>query len=67
MLAQVRAGVLEHGLARLMREAQCGRADGPREGEIHDGFDIAHDGAMDHVDLKEAFGPFGSSSTARRK
>ena len=42
--------MLEHGFAELMREAQCGeRMD--REGEIHEGFFIAHDGAMDHVDL----------------
>jgi p-hydroxybenzoate 3-monooxygenase len=42
VLARIRAGVLEHGFARLMREAQCGeRMD--REGEIHKGFEIAHD------------------------
>jgi p-hydroxybenzoate 3-monooxygenase len=50
VLARIRAGVLEHGFARLMREAQCGeRMD--REGEIHQGFHIAHDGVLDHVDL----------------
>jgi len=50
VLARIRAGVLEHGFAALMREAQCGeRMD--REGEIHDGFLIAHDGVMDRVDL----------------
>ena len=50
VLARIRAGVLEHGFARLMREAQCGeRMD--REGEIHKGFHIAHDGVMDRVDL----------------
>jgi p-hydroxybenzoate 3-monooxygenase len=50
VLARIRAGVLEHGFAKLMREAQCGeRMD--REGEIHRGFHIAHDGVMDHVDL----------------
>ena len=50
VLARIRAGVLEHGFAQLMREAQCGeRMD--REGEIHKGFHIAHDGVMDHVDL----------------
>src|SRR3977135_3720099 len=51
---RIRAGVLEHGFAELMREAQCGeRMD--REGEIHKGFYIAHDGAkdrgIDHVNL----------------
>jgi p-hydroxybenzoate 3-monooxygenase len=50
VLGRIRAGVLEHGFARLMREAQCGdRMD--REGEIHDGFEIAHDGVLDRVDL----------------
>lgn len=51
VLGRIRAGVLEHGFAKLMREAQCGeRMD--KEGEIHDGFDIAHDGVRSHVDLK---------------
>ena len=51
VLGRIRAGVLEHGFADLMREAQCGaRMDG--EGEIHDGFFIAHDGTKDRVDLK---------------
>jgi len=51
VLGRIRAGVLEHGFADLMREAQCGeRMD--REGEIHDGFFIAHDGIKDRIDLK---------------
>ncbi len=51
VLGRIRAGVLEHGFADLMREANCGaRMDA--EGEIHDGFDIAHDGVRSHVDLK---------------
>ena len=50
VLGRIRAGVLEHGFADLMREAGCGeRMD--REGEIHKGFFIAHDGVMDRVDL----------------
>ncbi|MGE0288786.1 MAG: 4-hydroxybenzoate 3-monooxygenase [Bradyrhizobium sp.] len=50
VLSRIRAGVLEHGFAKLMREAQCGeRMD--REGEIHHGFHIAHDGRLDRVDL----------------
>ncbi|MDF0603087.1 4-hydroxybenzoate 3-monooxygenase [Psychromarinibacter sp. C21-152] len=58
VLGRIRAGVLEHGFAELMREAQCGeRMD--REGEIHDGFYIAHDGQLDRVDLKKYSG--GSS------
>jgi p-hydroxybenzoate 3-monooxygenase len=55
VLARIRAGVLEHGFAKLMREAECGeRMD--REGEIHHGFHIAHDGALDHVDLHQYSG-----------
>jgi p-hydroxybenzoate 3-monooxygenase len=58
VLSRIRAGVLEHGFAKLMREAQCGeRMD--REGEIHDGFFIAHDGKMDRVDIHKHSG--GSS------
>src|SRR5438874_4774781 len=49
VLARIRAGVLEHGFARLMREAQCGeRMD--REGEIQKGFGIAHDGLLSQID-----------------
>ena len=55
VLARIRAGVLEHGFAKLMREAQCGeRMD--REGKIHDGFEIAHDGVLDRVDLHKYSG-----------
>ena len=58
VLGRIRAGVLEHGFAALMREAQCGeRMD--KEGETHDGFIIAHDGKMDRVDLHKYSG--GSS------
>ena len=58
VLGRIRAGVLEHGFAELMREAQCGeRMD--REGEIHDGFVIAHDGKQRRVDLHKYSG--GSS------
>ena len=43
VLGRIRAGVLEHGFAALMREAQVGdRMD--REGQIHEGIYIAHDG-----------------------
>ena len=51
VLSRIRAGVLEHGFADLMREAGAGeRMD--REGEIHEGFWIAHDGIKERVDLK---------------
>jgi p-hydroxybenzoate 3-monooxygenase len=50
VLGRIRAGVLEHGFAELMREAQCGeRMDA--EGEIHEGFYIADGETMRRVDL----------------
>lgn len=50
VLGRIRAGVLEHGFAELMREARCGeRMD--REGEIHEGFFIADGGRKRRVDL----------------
>ncbi len=50
VLGRIRAGVLEHGFADLMREAQCGaRMDA--EGEIHDGFYIADGDRTRRVDL----------------
>jgi len=58
VLGRIRAGVLEHGFAELMREAHCGeRMD--REGEIHEGFYSALAGVMDRVDLHKYSG--GSS------
>src|SRR5512147_969067 len=43
VLGRRRAGVLEHGFAELMREAQVGeRMD--RESQIHEGVYIAYDG-----------------------
>ncbi len=58
VLGRIRAGVLEHGFADLMREAQCGeRMD--REGEIHEGIFISHDKGMDRIDLHQYSG--GSS------
>lgn len=51
VLGRIRAGVLEHGFADLMREAQVAeRMDA--EGEIHEGFDIAYAGGRHRVDLK---------------
>ncbi len=50
VLGRIRAGVLEHGFAELMREAHCGeRMDA--EGEIHEGFYIADGAALRRVDL----------------
>lgn len=50
VLGRIRAGVLEHGFAKLMREAECGaRMDA--EGEVHTGFFIAENGRKRRVDL----------------
>ena len=58
VLGRIRAGVLEHGFAALMREAQCGeRMD--REGKIHEGFFIGNQGALKRADLHKYSG--GSS------
>jgi p-hydroxybenzoate 3-monooxygenase len=58
VLSRIRAGVLEHGFAELMREAQCGeRMD--REGEIHEGFFIAYRDTLHRMDLHHHSG--GSS------
>jgi len=55
VLSRIRAGVIEHGFAKLMREAKCGdRMD--REGEIHEGFYIAHEKGMDRIDLHKYSG-----------
>jgi p-hydroxybenzoate 3-monooxygenase len=56
VLARIRAGVLEHGFAELMREAKCGdRME--REGEIHEGFYISDNGVTKRrVDLKKFSG-----------
>lgn len=55
VLGRIRAGVLEHGFAELMREAQCGeRMDG--EGEIHHGFLIADGETKHRVDLAKHTG-----------
>ncbi len=55
VLSRIRAGVLEHGFAKLMREAQCGeRMD--LEGEIHEGFFIANNGTMKRMDLHKYSG-----------
>jgi len=44
VLGRIRAGVLEQGLVELLREAGVGaRMDS--EGLVHDGFELAFDGA----------------------
>ncbi len=55
VLGRIRAGVLEHGFADLMREAQCGeRMDS--EGEIHHGVFISRDGQLNRIDLHKYSG-----------
>ena len=50
VLSRIRAGVLEHGFAELMRETRCGeRMDA--EGEIHEGFFINDHGTLHRIDL----------------
>jgi p-hydroxybenzoate 3-monooxygenase len=50
VLGRIRAGVLEEGFAALLRQAQVGeRMD--REGQVHEGFFIAHGGVKQRVDL----------------
>lgn len=51
VLGRIRAGVLEHGFAKLMHEAQCGSRM-EREGEIHEGFYIADHGKLNRIDLR---------------
>jgi len=50
VLGRIRAGVLEQGLADLLREAEVGaRMD--KEGLVHEGFDIAFSGQRHRIDL----------------
>ncbi|MDC0658494.1 4-hydroxybenzoate 3-monooxygenase [Leisingera sp. SS27] len=55
VLGRIRAGVLEHGFVNLMREADCDeRMD--HEGEIHEGFLIAHQGQLERINLADRTG-----------
>jgi p-hydroxybenzoate 3-monooxygenase len=50
VLGRIRAGVLEQGMANLLREAQVGeRMD--REGLVHEGFTLAFDGRRERIDM----------------
>jgi len=50
VLGRIRAGVLETGFCDLMRGAGIGaRLD--KEGQVHDGFDIAYRGVRHRIDL----------------
>lgn len=51
VLGRIRAGILEQGLANLVREAGVAeRMDA--EGEVHEGVEFAVDGVRKHIDLK---------------
>lgn len=55
VLGRIRAGVLEEGFASLLRQAQVGeRMD--REGQVHEGFFIAHGGMKQRIDLTSLTG-----------
>jgi len=50
VLGRIRAGVIEKGMADLLREAKVGaRMD--REGLIHEGINIAFDGRLERIDF----------------
>jgi p-hydroxybenzoate 3-monooxygenase len=50
VLGRIRAGVLEQGMANLLREAQVGeRMDS--EGLVHEGFTLAFDGRRERIDI----------------
>ena len=50
VLSRIRAGVLEQGLADILRDAGVGdRMDA--EGEVHEGYEIAFGGRTMHIDL----------------
>lgn len=52
VLSRIRAGVLEQGMVDLLREAGVSeRMDA--EGLVHDGFELALNGRLEHINLKE--------------
>jgi len=55
VLGRIRAGILEQGFVDLVREAGVS-ANMDRDGEVHDGFEIAIGEARTHIDLKTLTG-----------
>ena len=55
ILGRIRAGVLEQGTADLLREAGVSERM-EKEGLIHDGFELAIGGRLEHIDLKKLTG-----------
>src|SRR5215213_599480 len=63
---RVRAGVLEHGTAELLRETGVGeRMD--REGSVHNGVNLQFGGRRHRIDFPELTGGARSRSTASRR
>ena len=55
ILGRIRAGVLEQGMVDLLREAGVSeRMDA--EGLVHEGFELALNGRLEHINLKELTG-----------
>jgi p-hydroxybenzoate 3-monooxygenase len=55
VLGRIRAGVLEQGMVDLLRQAGVSqRMDA--EGLVHDGFELALNGQLTHIDLKALTG-----------
>ena len=50
VLGRIRAGVIEQGMADLLREAGAGERMG-REGLVHEGINIAFDGRLERIDF----------------
>jgi p-hydroxybenzoate 3-monooxygenase len=55
VLGRIRAGVLEQGMADLLREAQVGERM-EREGQVHEGVNIAFGDRLNRIDLAELTG-----------
>src|SRR5690606_25182551 len=50
VLGRIRAGVLEQGMADLLRRAGVGERM-EREGIVHEGFELAFDGRRERIDM----------------
>lgn len=55
VLTRIRAGVLEQSCVDLLRDAQAAEQM-DKDGEMHDGFEIAYNGKCHHVNLKQLTG-----------
>ncbi len=55
ILGRIRAGVLEQGTADLLREAGVSERM-EKEGLVHDGFELAIAGRLEHINIKELTG-----------